>query len=109
MHNIKFEQKIYNILIISNETKIIKKLSILFEKSKYNFILAREPLTAIKKIKSKKFDLVLIDYIYPQFLLIELLEKIKFFDKYIYCILLTTSKNLTNTFEIIKNFDILGG
>ena len=29
----------YNIIIISNENKIINKLSILFDDSKYNFVL----------------------------------------------------------------------
>ena len=41
------EDKKYNILVLSNEKRIINKLSIFFDNSKYNFELVRDPLSAL--------------------------------------------------------------
>ena len=98
----------YNIIIISNENKIINKLSILFDSSKYNFNLFKDPLSALKEIKTKKYDLVIINSIFPEYLLIELLKKIKLYDPYIFTILITDHYNLSFTLNAIKNYDIQG-
>ena len=57
-----YENKKYNILVVSNEKRIINKLSILFENSKYHFELVRDALSAINNINSKNYDLIMIYY-----------------------------------------------
>ena len=59
------EEKEYNILVLSNEKRIINKLSILFVEQKYHFELVRDPLTAIYKIISQNYDMILINFNFP--------------------------------------------
>lgn len=96
----------YNIIIISNENKIINKLSILFDDSKYNFVLFKDPLSALKEIKTKKYDLVIVNSVFSEYLLIELINKIKLYDSYIFTILITEHCNLSSVLNVIKNYDI---
>lgn len=101
-----YENKKYDILILSNENKIINKLSILFEASKYNFELVRDPLTAINKIEFKNYDLIIINFTFPQKLLELLVSKIRIFDAFAYIMLLSENKIMAETLEIIKKYDI---
>lgn len=101
-----YENKKYNILVISNENKIINKLSVLFESSKYNFELVRDPLTAINKTESKNYDLIIINFTFSQKLLNLLISKIRLFDAFTYIMLLAENSNITETLEIVKEYDI---
>ena len=74
------ENKKYNILIVSNEIRIINKLSIIFEVPKYNFELLRDPLSAINQIKSKNYDLIIINFNFPKKLLELFIKKIRTFE-----------------------------
>lgn len=55
--NDAYQNRVYNVLVVSYETKIINKLAVLFEPSKYSFTLVRDPLTALEKIKNENFVL----------------------------------------------------
>ncbi len=98
----------YNIIVVSNENRIINKLSILFDNPKYQFTLIKDPLVALKKIKTKKYDLVIINSIFPQYLLKEFLKKVKLADSYIFTILISEHNDLDLTLNFIKDFDIQG-
>ena len=100
------ENKKYNILIVSNEVRIINKLSILFETSKYNFELVREPLTAINQIKFKNYDLIIINYTFSKKLLELMIKKIRTFDAFAYIMLLAENNNMIDALDIVKNHDI---
>ena len=100
------ENKKYNILIVSNEVRIINKLSILFETSKYNFELVREPLTAINQIKFKNYDLIIINYTFSKKLLELMIKKIRTFDAFAYIMLLAENNNMIDALDIVKNYDI---
>ena len=94
--------------MVSNENRIINKLSILFDNTKYQFTLIKDPLVALKKIKTKKYDLVIINSIFPQYLLKEFLKKVKLADSYIFTILISEHNDLDLTLNFIKDFDIQG-
>lgn len=96
----------YNILVVSNETRIINKLSILFEDSKYKFELARDPLSAVNKIESKNYDLVIINFTFSKNLLELFIKKIRTFDAFTYIMLLAESNNLTDALDLITSYDI---
>lgn len=100
------ENKKYNILIVSNEIRIINKLSIIFEVPKYNFELLRDPLSAINQIKSKNYDLIIINFNFPKKLLELFIKKIRTFDAFTYIMLITQDYNIDDTLDIIKNYDI---
>ena len=101
-----YENKKYNILVISNECKIINKLSVLFESSKYNFELVRDPLTAINKIEFKNYDLIIINFTFSQKILKLLVSKIRLFDAFTYIMLLTENSNMSEALDIVKEYDI---
>lgn len=100
------EDRKYNILIVSNEVRIINKLSILFETSKYIFELVRDPLTAINQIKVKNYDLIIINYDFAKKLLELLINKIRTFDAFAYIILLADNNNMIDALNVVKKFDI---
>lgn len=102
------ENKKYNILVLSNEKKIINKLSILFESSKYNFELVTDPLSALNMLKCRNYDLIIINFTYPKELLELLIRKIRSFDVFTYIMLLCDNSNLNSTLDLIKNYDIQG-
>ena len=100
------QNKEYNILVVSNETRIINKLSILFEDSKYKFELVRDPLSAINKIKFKNYDLIIINFTFSKNLLELFIKKIRTFDSFTYIMLLAESNNLTDTLDLIVRYDV---
>lgn len=100
------EDKKYNILIVSNEVRIINKLSILFETSKYIFELVRDPLAAMNEIKSKNYDLIIINYNFSKKLLELFVKKIRTFDAFTYIMLLAESNNIIDALDIVKNYDV---
>lgn len=100
------EDKKYNILIVSNEVRIINKLSILFETSKYIFEVVRDPLAAMNEIKSKNYDLIIINYNFSKKLLELFVKKIRTFDAFTYIMLLAESNNIIDALDIVKNYDV---
>lgn len=100
------EDKKYNILIVSNEVRIINKLSILFETSKYIFEVVRDPLAAMNEIKSKNYDLIIINYNFSKKLLELFVKKIRIFDAFTYIMLLAKNNNIIDALDIVKNYDV---
>ena len=98
----------YNVLILSNENKFINKLAILFENPKYNFDLARDPLTALSKIKNDKYDLIIVNKNYQVKLFEEILKKIKLVSPRIFTIVITKNKNEDRTIKYIRRYDLQG-
>lgn len=101
-----YENKKYNILVVSNEKRIINKLSILFENSKYHFELVRDALSAINNINSKNYDLIIINFDFPKDLLELFIKKIRYFDAFAYIMLIFDNSNNFDALDIIKNYDI---
>lgn len=100
------ENKKYNILVISNETHIINKLSILFDESKYTFELVRDPLSGIEKVKFKNYDLIIINFTFSKKILELFIKKVRIFDAFAYLVLLSDSNNLPDTLDLMINYDI---
>lgn len=96
----------YNILIVSNEVRIINKLSILFETSKYSFELLRDPLLAINQIKFKNYDLIIINDTFSKKLLELFVKKIRTFDSFTYIMLLAKNNKIIDILDVVKNYDI---
>lgn len=98
----------YHIAVLSNENQIINRLSIVFQKVKYTFILYRDPLKMFKEVGTKKFDVAIINYVFPEYLIKAILNKIKVIDPTLFVILVTDHSKLESTLRIVKNFDIQG-
>ena len=106
--NDAYQNRVYNVLVVSYETKIINKLAILFEPSKYSFTLVRDPLLALEKIRNENFDIVLINFSFSKIFLEQFIKKIRLFDSFLYIVLVTNNNDLTTTLNIVKNCDIEG-
>ena len=100
------ENKEYNILVLSNEKKIINRLSILFEDKKYHFELTRDPLSYIDKIKNKNYDLCIINFTFSKKLLDLLVTKTRYYDAFTYIMLISNNDKLSDVYDEIKNYDI---
>ena len=94
--NDAYQNRVYNVLVVSYETKIINKLAILFEPSKYSFTLVRDPLLALEKIRNENFDIVLINFSFSKIFLEQFIKKIRLFDSFLYIVLVT---NIDENFE----------
>lgn len=102
------EDKKYNILVLSNEKKIVNKISILFESSKYKFELVRDPLSALKNIGFKNYDLIIINFTFTKEILEMLIRKIRYLDSFTYIALIYEDSNLNDTLDLVRNYDIQG-
>lgn len=100
------KNKKYNILVVSNESFIINKLSMPFDSNKYNFELVRDTLTAISKIQSINYDLILINFNFSSALLDIFIKKIRLFDAFTYITLIYNDNNILDTFNMVKLYDI---
>ncbi len=106
--NDTYQNRVYNVLVVSYEYKIINKLAVLFEPSKYSFTLIRDPLSALEKIKNENFDIVLINFSFSNNFIEQFIKKIRLFDSFLYVVLITNNADLSNSLNIIKNYDIEG-
>jgi putative nucleotidyltransferase with HDIG domain len=102
------ENNDYKIIVVADDPEIINSLSILIEKSGYNFTGITDSKEAINKIKNEHFDLMILDFIMDSFNGNQIVEEIRKFNKDLYILLLVGNKNLTPTLDTIKKLDIQG-
>ena len=100
------DNKKYSILILSNEINIINRLSIFFEKSKYNFDLVKDPLIALNKIQNENYDLIIINSIFSKKVLKVLVSKIDFLDSLTYTLVITDNNRIEEDLLILKDYDV---
>jgi putative nucleotidyltransferase with HDIG domain len=96
----------YRILIVDDDEGIIKSIGVLLKRTVYYYTGVTDPLAAIEKVRSEKFDLLILDYIMEPMHGDKVVEKIREFNDEIYILLLTGHKDLAPPLETIKAFDI---
>jgi putative nucleotidyltransferase with HDIG domain len=96
------------ILIVDDEPGVIDSLSVLLRRSGYYYEGTTDPLEAIAKIRTKNFDLMILDYLMSPIHGDEVVKQIRVFDKELYILLLTGHKDLAPPLETIKELDIQG-
>lgn len=102
-NNVSTDNNSYKIIAVDNDSNIINSLSILLEKSGYNFTGITDPVEAIDKIKNEHFDLLVLDFSMTPFA-----KEIRKFDKELYILLLTDNKDSIPSLDTIKELDIQG-
>lgn len=98
----------YKIIIVDDEIGIIDTLSVLLKRSGYHFTGITDPLEAIERIRTERFDLLILDFLMYPMHGDKLVEKIREFNQDIYILLLTGYKDLAPPMETIKALDIQG-
>ena len=102
------DNKIYNILILSNEIKVLNRLSIFFDASTHNFELVQDPLSALSKIKNDNYDLIIVDSIFENAVLDMIIKKIDILDSFTYTLVLYDKIKEKETLDILKDHDVQG-
>ncbi len=98
----------YRIIAVDDEIGIIDSLSIFLKDSGYDFIGYTDPMSALEKIKTEHFDLMILDFIMTPIHGDKLVEEIRKFNKDLYILLLTGHKDLAPPLDTIKRLDIQG-
>lgn len=95
-----------NILIISNETKIINKLSVVLDNSTYEFELSKDPLESLYKIRKNNYNLIIINNTFSNNTTNQIIKKIRMYDPFTYIMILCDDNNISETKNLVKIYDI---
>lgn len=98
----------YKILIVDDEPGILDSLSVVLKRSGYQLTGLTDPLEAIERIRTEKFDLLILDFLMYPIHGDKVVEKIREFNSDLYILLLTGHKDLAPPLETIKALDIQG-
>ncbi|MCX7746302.1 MAG: DUF3369 domain-containing protein [Clostridia bacterium] len=98
----------YKIMVLDDEVGIIDSLSVVLRRSGYRFIGLTNPVEAIERLRSERFDLLILDYIMEPIHGDEVVAKIREFNRDLYILLLTGHKDLAPPLETIKQLEIQG-
>lgn len=96
------------ILLVDDEPGIIDSLSIMLKRSGYYYEGVTDPLEAVERVRTKHFDLLILDYLMAPIHGDEVVKRIRQFNTEIYILLLTGHKDLAPPLETIKALDIQG-
>ncbi len=98
----------YKILIVDDEPGIVDSLSVVLKRSGYHYTGLTDPLEAIERVRTEKFDLLILDFLMYPIHGDKVVEKIREFNSDLYILLLTGHKDLAPPLETIKALDIQG-
>lgn len=98
----------YNILVLDDEVGIIDSLSVVLKRNGYGFEGTTSPYDAIERIKTGKYDLLVLDYMMSPINGDKVVQKIREFNNELYILLLTGHKDMAPPLETIKALEIQG-
>ncbi len=101
-------EKIVNakILIIDEDVNMMDILSTILAKYGHTVSTFTEPVSAIEELRSKKYDILLVNYLMSPVNGDRVVELVREFDKEIYIILMSMHKDLAPSIETMQNLDI---
>jgi putative nucleotidyltransferase with HDIG domain len=94
------------ILIIDDDVNMMDILSVILNKYGHTICAFTEPVAAIEKLKSEKFDILIVNYLMTPVNGDRIVELVRAFDKEIYIILMSMHKDLAPSIETMQNLDI---
>ncbi len=98
----------YKIMAVDDDLGILDSLKVVLKRSGYDLVTFTNPLGAIDKLKSEKFDLLLLDFIMDPLHGDQVVSEIRKFDRDLYILLLTGHKDLAPPLQTLKQLDIQG-
>ncbi len=90
------------ILVVDDEVKECELLKRFLERKGYEVIISNSGMHALEKVKSKKPDIILLDIIMPEMDGIEVLRRIREFDKDVCIIMVTVVNDKSTGMEALK-------
>jgi putative nucleotidyltransferase with HDIG domain len=98
----------FKIILADDELGVVESLSVVLRHNGYELTGVTNPLEAVEKIRTEKFDLLILDYIMDNMQGDAVVEKIREFNNEIYILLLTGHKDLAPPLETLRKLDIQG-
>ena len=97
-----------SILVLDDDKMITLSLQAYFQASGYSVEIENDPNTAIERLKSKHFDILLLDYLMMPICGDEVVSRVRTFDKDLFIIMLTGHKSMVPPIRTIRELDIQG-
>lgn len=97
-----------SILVLDDDKMITLSLQAYFQASGYSVEIENDPNTAIERLKSKHFDILLLDYLMTPICGDEVVSRVRTFDKDLFIIMLTGHKSMVPPIRTIRELDIQG-
>ena len=97
-----------DILLVEDDKEICFIFTELLKRNHYNVSAYHNGIEAIEALSSKKYDLMLLDFMMTPLHGDEVVEEIRKFNKELYILLLTGHKDMAPPLETIKRLDIQG-
>lgn len=98
----------FKIILADDEPGVVESLSVVLRHNGYELTGVTDPLEAVERIKTEKYDLLILDYIMDNILGDAVVKKIREFNSDIYILLLTGHKDLAPPLETLRKLDIQG-
>lgn len=96
----------YKIMVVDDEIGIINSVSVMLKRSGYSCEGFTDPIEAVQVLKSRNYDILILDYLMQSIHGDEVIKMIREFDNDIYIILLTGHKDIAPPLLTIKAFEI---
>lgn len=97
-----------NVIIIDDDINLMNAMTLVLKKYNINLTTYTEPLAAVQELKenSRKYDVLVINYILPTIKGDDIIKKVREFDKDLYIILMSSHKELAPSIDIMRSLDI---
>ncbi len=98
----------FSILALDDDPIMTATIQSYFSSVGYHVEVENDPLTAIERIRSEKFDILLLDFLMTPLCGDQVVERIREFDPDIFIILLTGHKSMAPPIRTVRTLDIQG-
>lgn len=95
-----------SVLIIDDDVNIMDILSVMLKKYNCDVKTYTEPVSAIEELKSKKYDILILNFLMSPVNGDRIVKLVREFDKEIYIILMSTHTDLAPSIELMQKLDI---
>lgn len=107
-HKQNITENALSILTLDDDPIITATIQAYFQRSGYHVDVENEPITAIERIRTGHYDILLLDFLMSPICGDQVVEQIRQFNKDIFIILLTGHKSLAPPIKTIRALDIQG-
>ena len=106
--NKQVTQNRISILTLDDDPIITSTIQVYFQRSGYQVDVENNPHTAIEKIRTGSYDILLLDFLMSPICGDQVVEEIRKFNRDLYIILLTGHKSMAPPVKTIRQLDIQG-
>ena len=104
----QIQQNQISILTLDDDPIITSTIQAYFQRSGYHVDVENNPYTAIERIRTGRYDILLLDFLMAPICGDQVVEEIRKFNKELFIILLTGHKSMAPPVKTIRQLDIQG-